>query len=207
MSSVNGESSSFSQQKDLANKKHNELTDQEKIYLLKREIDNLRGQLNDKEHDLYGWKSGMTAVTSSSSSSSSAASQQSIPYKSSDDSIGSTLCGSGTCFRFPLLTILLVATTLMWVVSKFRRRTASRSEGNDRTMWNPLKSSYFRPLRHVQSAWEGSQFELQEQVLATSSIVSPPSISVTSREEDAAIIAVSGGKAYEAPSELEVRFV
>ncbi|KAG7360350.1 hypothetical protein IV203_035449 [Nitzschia inconspicua] len=206
MSSVNGESSPFSQQKDLANKKHNELTDQEKIYLLKREIDNLRGQLNDKDHDLYGWKS-QGAVVTASSSSSGATSQQSIPYKSSDDSIGSTLCGSGTCFRFPFLTILLVATILMWVVSKFRRRTASRSEGSDRAMWNPLKSSYFRPLRHVQSAWEGSQFELQEQVLATSSIVSPPSISVTSREEDATMIDVSSGKAYEAPSELEVRFV
>lgn len=191
MASVNGASSSFSAQKNLANKKHKDLTDQEKIYLLKQEIDNLRGQVNGKEHDPYGWKSQEVSGNNDADATLQSPVYQSIPTKDSGLS-SSTFCGSGACLRVPILTMLLLA-TLMWVVSKVRRNAR-------------VKSSSFRPLRTAQAAWEGSQFELQEQVLGMSDnnniTTFIPSISLTSRED------ASAKFSYEAPkNELEVRFV
>lgn len=216
-SSINGPSSSFSRQKDLANKKHKDLSDEEKIFLLKQEIDNLRGQLNNKVHDPYGWKS----LSSSSSS-------NYVPYKSSSSSSSSGSDSTTTATKFnatafgsdsihiPLLSLLLVA-TLMWVVTKVRRGSHSAS-------WNPFSflssSSSFRrrPLpTTAAAAWEGSQFELQEQLSAPApAALSSSSITTLShnfREEDAPASVANNNnnhKRYEAPKAVaaaELHFV
>mmetsp|Transcript_6273 Transcript_6273/g.11541 ORF Transcript_6273/g.11541 Transcript_6273/m.11541 type:complete len:162 (-) Transcript_6273:126-611(-) len=137
----------FSQQQVLANKKHKELTDNDKIYLLKREIDNLRGQLNDKEHDPYAWKN----VEGTSPLSSSGNSVEYIAKSSSSSNAGTgRLCASGACFRIPLLSVALIATVL-WVASRLVRTSKRRS--------SPIL---------VSNNAEGFQFEMQEQAPATS---------------------------------------
>ncbi|KAL3906193.1 MAG: hypothetical protein SGILL_009368 [Bacillariaceae sp.] len=205
MSSVNG--AGFSQQQNLANKKHTDLTDGEKISLLKQEIDNLRGQINEKEHDHYGWKttSSSEAVYTSSSTSTSA------PYQSSTASLSSHgFCASGACLRMPLLTLLLIGAVL-WVATKARRSNSSTTSSRQSrqgmgmgssSMWNSLRS--FKPLATMESASDALQFELQEQAISSSSMIDPPSISITSREEDAE---KSNATPYQAPDASHVQFV
>jgi hypothetical protein len=62
----------FAEQQKLANKKHSELTDTERIFLLKREIDNLRGQVREANGgSLNGSGSSKGGRSSSSSASTS----------------------------------------------------------------------------------------------------------------------------------------
>jgi hypothetical protein len=92
---------SFSKQTDLVNKRHSDLEDDERIYLLKREIDNLRGQIR---------KSGViideTAVAAV------------VPPTTRTASNGGR-CTSPMC-RAPLLSMMLVVGLAM--IAKWRRR-------------------------------------------------------------------------------------
>jgi hypothetical protein len=198
MTSVNG--SGFSQQKNLANKKHKDLTDSEKISLLKQEIDNLRGQINDKEHDPYRWKTTPAKATYTSGSTS-------VPYQSSSTSFASNrFCASGSCLRMPVLTLVLVI-AVFWVTTKVRssnRSTQPPRRLGASSLWNSLRS--FQPLATMESASEALQFELQEHAMSSSSMIDPPSISITSREEDAAAGRANAAP-YQAPDASQVQFV
>lgn len=201
MASVNGASSPFSQQKDLANKKHKDLTDQEKIHLLKREIDNLRGKISDKEHDPYGWKKDTTSSTLTENEP-----VITIPYKSLDSEKGG-FCPAGACFRIPTLSVFMILIVL-WVVKVRRRGSFSSNNSRQSSMssfsFDTLRSS-FRPIRNVQAITDGMQFELQEQALTSTSKIDLSNISVNSREEDATNVGKT--QPYEAPDAAEVRFV
>jgi hypothetical protein len=160
-------STSFStQQQLLANKKHSELTDSEKIYLLKREIDGLRGQINDKEHDLTGWKSSSPSLAASSSSSMSNGSSSSFVMS-----------------NVPILSMLLI---VMVVIVAVMKRRYNRSDGardgsmsSDGTFASPSASrqrhwGYRMTMRNDNSLYDNNDlhntmneavmsFELQEQ--------------------------------------------
>ena len=93
----------FSRQQELANKKVSQLNDKEKIYLLKREIDNLRGS----DVNVNGGSS-----LQAPSDSSSATTPQ---YQS-----GSIICQTGLC-RVPMLTVFLALGVLLVVRLKRRQ--------------------------------------------------------------------------------------
>jgi hypothetical protein len=58
----------------------------------------------------------------------------------------------------------------------------------------------------MESASEALQFELQEHAMSSSSMIDPPSISITSREEDAAAGRANAAP-YQAPDASQVQFV
>ncbi|KAL3916211.1 MAG: hypothetical protein SGILL_005282 [Bacillariaceae sp.] len=218
MSSVQNGAGQFSQQKsDIANKKHTDLSDTEKIYLLKQEIDSLRGQINDKEHDHYGWKEESVATTEEAAITSSSTP---VPYQSSSSSstvsMSSFQSNGGAGLRMPLLTFFLVGAVVatLWVVRRSRSRSNNNNSNSNGTtpqrrrsssLWSSMRS--FQPLATMESASEALQFELREH--STTSFSSEnPSISITSREEDAANNNNNAGNAsYKAPDASQVQFV
>jgi hypothetical protein len=87
----------FTKQQELANKRPKDLEDHEKIFLLKREIDNLRSQVKD------------TGVV-----------QEGIPSSSMSEQVSNQgFCSSGFC-RAPMLTIFLALGVAM--LARWRRR-------------------------------------------------------------------------------------
>jgi hypothetical protein len=97
----------FTKQQDLANKRPKDLEDHEKIYLLKKEIDNLRSQIKDSGVVQEGRPSSATVTTTNSMAAATNASQG--------------FCTGGLC-RAPMLTIFLALGVAM--LARWRRRQA-----------------------------------------------------------------------------------
>mmetsp|Transcript_132203 Transcript_132203/g.196975 ORF Transcript_132203/g.196975 Transcript_132203/m.196975 type:complete len:136 (-) Transcript_132203:169-576(-) len=112
---------SFSKQQELANKRPKDLEDHEKIFLLKREIDNLRSQIKD------------TGVV-----------QEGLPASSNNAVQVSNqgFCSSGFC-RAPMLTIFLALGVAM--LARWRRRQSvfhRRAQAPEMTMQFELRDAH-----------------------------------------------------------------
>lgn len=179
----------FTEQQKLANKKHSELTDNEKIILLKREIDNLRGQIREQN-------GGSLKRTTTSSSSKGA---------------GGGFCPRGSvCHQLPLLSVFLLVGLVL--VAHMRRRKVFEAVGEivntglslvAKRRRSTLRSQHQSPSSSTYSGLgmmtEG--FELTEHSSSSSSLESEIIVvdCVTTSETTSSPSAAASPAPYEAP--------
>jgi hypothetical protein len=108
---MSGADSNFSKQTDLVNKRHSDLEDNERIYLLKREIDNLRGHIR---------KSGVIVDE---------AAVAAVAPPTTRTAANGGRCTNPMC-RAPLLTVMLVVGLAMIAKWRRRRSTTTSSTAN-----------------------------------------------------------------------------
>jgi hypothetical protein len=117
----------FTKQQELANKKHSKLEDHEKIYLMKKEIDNLKIMLRDKNNG------SLTTTTSSTT----AAATNTISSQTGSST-------SSSLDRAPVLTLFLFVGVLL--ITLFRRK--------QRQGWNFDSRRTSLPLQDQQMTFE-----------------------------------------------------
>jgi hypothetical protein len=109
----------FSKQQDLAQKRISDLEDHEKIYMLKKEIDNLRKQVRE---------SGALQAPQSTASATPQIDEQGF-------------CGrTGFCMGAPMLTIVLVLGLAL--VVRWRRRTTRKAHAPEMTLQFELQDAH-----------------------------------------------------------------
>jgi hypothetical protein len=125
---------------------------------LKGEIDNLRGQIKGEPHDHYGWKNNAGVYESTSTG------VYTSEASKSTTSTAAAGAGGGLNVRIPLLSVALVV-TLLWIVTKVRRRYA----GGTSSSYNRSYRRHLGNMGRVDLDVDSGEalFELQDQTSAS----------------------------------------